>query len=57
MKKLNDIDKEKIARVTKRYTLLGAAQVSAVSASLFTWVGARCLSAHEYFLKKSNLED
>tara|TARA_A200000159_G_scaffold42360_1_gene38908 strand:- start:264 stop:533 length:270 start_codon:yes stop_codon:yes gene_type:complete len=53
MKKLKDIDREQISDQTKLYALLGAAQVSAASASVFTWLGKRCDAMHTYFLAKS----
>lgn len=53
MKKLKDIDREQISDQTKLYALLGAAQVSAASATVFTWLGKRCDAMHTYFLAKS----
>lgn len=53
MKKLNDIDRKEISTRMKLYASLGAAQVSAASASVFTWLGKRCDAMHTYFLAKS----
>ena len=53
MKKLKDLDREQISDQTKLYALLGAAQVSAASATMFTWLGKRCDAMHTYFLAKS----
>lgn len=53
MKKLKDIDREQISDQTKLYALLGAAQVSAASATVFTWLGKRCDAMHTYFTAKS----